>query len=124
MKITTKQLKQLIREELSKTLNEENVEVEKIEKTTVFDAEALMRPGLRVNTFKNTLDIDGNPKDGASKYKLYKVTLSDDETILAQVDGNDLKLYDLEDYLIDDEALKAKVAAAIKNLPNNKGRER
>ena len=114
MKITTTKLKQLIREEISKTLNEGSVE--KVEKTNMFDAEALMRPGLRVNTFKNTLDIDGNPKDGASKYKLYKVTLSGGEVILAHVDGDDLELYDLEDYRIDEPALEAEVAAAIGNL--------
>lgn len=114
MKVTKTYLKQLIREEISKTLNEGSVE--KVEKTTMFDAEASMRPGLRVNTFKNTLDIDGNPKDRAFKYKVYKVTLSGGEVIHAQVDGDDLELYDLEDYRIDEPALEAEVAAAIKNL--------
>ena len=113
MKVTKTYLKQLIREEISKTLNEGSVE--KVEKTTMFDAEASMRPGLRVNTFKNTLDIHGNPKGGAS-YKVYKITLSGGEVIHAQVDGDDLELYDLEDYRIDEPALEAEVAAAIKNL--------
>ena len=119
MKITKTYLKKLIREEISKTLNEGSVE--KVEKTNMFDAEASMRPGLRVNTFKNTLDIHGNPKGGAS-YKVYKVTLSGGEVIHAQVDGDDLELYDLEDYRIDEPALEAEVAAAIRNLSSPNAR--
>ena len=105
MKITKSQLKQIIKEEISKALNEGRVV--DVEKTSIEGAESLMDPKYRV------FSRGASPPAYESGAQLFTVTLAGGEKINAEVDDRGVRLYDLQDMEIDDEALEQEVLSMI-----------
>jgi len=105
MKLTKQQLKQIIKEELEKVLNENRVA--NIERTNIEGAESSMDPMHRV----------GHRRSFEPEGQFFTVTLSDDDDtkINAHVTGSDIKLYDLQDREIFDKALGHEVLMTIRN---------
>ena len=106
MKLTKSTLKRLIKEEIQNFLRENKVT--SVEPASIEDAEALMDPNLRVNTFAPKTK-PSNEED----YQMYIVTLADGDKIIAQVLDDELELYDLEDEQILDKDLEAQVLKMI-----------
>ena len=105
MKLTKSQLKQIIKEELEKVLTEGRVV--DVEKTSIEGAESLMDPKYRV------FSRGAPPPAYKSGAQLFTVTLAGGEKINAEVDDRGVRLYDLQDMEIDDEALVQEVLSMI-----------
>ena len=107
MKLTKQDLIEIIKEEISKALNEGRVV--DVEKTSIEGAESLMDPKYRV------FSRGAPPPAYESGAQLFTVTLAGGEKIIAEVDDDDrgVRLYDLQDMEIDDEALEQEVLRMI-----------
>ena len=109
MKITKQQLKQIIKEELEKVLNENRVA--NIERTDIEGAESSMDPMYRATARSRV----GHRRSFEPEGQFFTVTLSDGTKINAHVTGSDIKLYDLQDREIFDKALEQEVLMTIRN---------
>ena len=103
MKLTKSQLKQIIKEELEKVLNENRVA--NIERTNIEGAESSMDPMYRA----------GHRRSFEPEGQFFTVTLSDGTKINAHVTGSDIILYDLQDREIFDKVLEQEVLMTIRN---------
>jgi len=105
MKLTKQELVEIIKEEISKALNEGRVV--DVEKTSIEGAESLMDPKYRV------FSRGAPPPADEWGAQLFTVTLAGGEKIIAEVDDRGVRLYDLQDMEIDDEALEQEVLRMI-----------
>ena len=108
MKITKAKLKQIIKEELGKVLNEGMVA--SIEKTDVYGAEKLMDPMHRSHSYTHP-----SLQPFVSDDETFIVTLTDGTKIIALRDNSgDISLLDTDDREIDNEALEQEILNMIK----------
>jgi hypothetical protein len=108
MKITKAKLKQIIKEELGKVLNEGMVA--SIEKTDVSGAEKLMDPMHRAHSYTAP-----SLQPFVSDDETFIVTLTDGTKITASMDASgSISLFDTDDREIDNEALEQEILNTIK----------
>ena len=109
MKLTKSQLKQIIKEELQKVLNENRVA--KIERTNIEGAESLMNTPpvfTPMSPEERSLHL---PKEA----RIFIVTLNDRTQLIATTNNLGVEFFDLDDNEVRDDALEQEVLTRIRN---------